>query len=45
MKTHMWRRLARLEAKLGKGAANEVDMKELEFKLALMAIVGFHAGK
>ena|SRR5271165_4570057 len=45
MKTDIRRRLARLEAKLGNGAASEVDMESYQVQLALMSIVCFHAGK
>jgi hypothetical protein len=44
MKKDMLRRLARLEAKLGKGKAYEVD-KWYGSKVALMSVVAFHAGK
>src|SRR5271167_4282672 len=45
MKKDMLRRLARLEAKLGKSDANEVNTKWWGFRSALMAVVAFHAGK
>jgi hypothetical protein len=45
MKKQQLKRLARLEAILGKSNPNEVDMKRWGFKSALMAIVAFHMGK
>jgi hypothetical protein len=44
MKADLRRRIARLEAKLGKGKAYEVD-KWYGSKVALMSVVAFHAGK
>jgi hypothetical protein len=44
MKRDMGRRLARLEAKLLKSPAKEVD-QAWEFKFALMQVVAFHIGK
>lgn len=44
MKRDIGRRLARLEAKLLKSPAKEVD-QAWEFKFALMQVVAFHIGK
>jgi hypothetical protein len=45
MKKNQLKRLARLEAILGKSDPNEVDMKRWGFKSALMATAAFHVGK
>jgi hypothetical protein len=44
VKAELRRRIARLEDKLGKGKAYEVD-KWYEYRLALMSLVAIHAGK
>jgi hypothetical protein len=45
MKTRTRVRLARLEAQWVNSVANQNDLRCYEFKSAVMAIVGFHAGK
>ncbi len=45
MRSEMWDRIARLEARLPHRGPNESDARHARFKMAVMSIIAFHAGE